>query len=71
MVTLEATLSNVRAEQKRIDVAKAVLSLLLVLPFVIGWTARMVVRVAVWVLSFCAAAVKVGWRAAAPPAKGG
>lgn len=70
MVTLEATLSDVRAEQKRIDVAKAVLSLLLMLPFVLGWTARMVVRVVVWMLSFAAAAVKVGWRAAAPT-KGG
>lgn len=71
MVTLEATLSDVRAEQKRIDVAKAVLSLLLVLPFIIGWTARMLVRCVVWVMSFAAAAVKVGWRAAAPAPKGG
>lgn len=71
MVTLEATLSDVRAEQKRIDVVKALLSLLLVLPFVIGWTARMVVRVVVWALSFAVAAVKVGWRAAAATPKGG
>lgn len=71
MVTLEAALSDVRAEQKRINVGKAVLSLLLVLPFVIGWTARMVVRCVVWLLSFSAAAVKVGWRAAAAPPKGG
>jgi hypothetical protein len=71
MVTLEATLSDVRAEQKRIDVAKAVLSLLLVLPFIIGWTARMLVRCVIWSMSFAAAAVKVGWRAAAPAPKGG
>jgi Na+(H+)/acetate symporter ActP len=71
VVTLEATLSNVREEQKRVDVAKAVLSLLLVLPFVLGWTARMLVRVVVWALSFAAAAVQVGWRAAAPAPKGG
>lgn len=68
-MVLEATLSTVRAEQKRVDVGKALLSLLLVLPFLVGWTARMVVRCAVWVLSFAAAAVKVGWHAAAP--KGG
>jgi hypothetical protein len=71
MVTFEGTLSDVRAEQKRIDVVKAILSLLLLLPFVLGWTARMVVRVVMWSLSFAAAAVKVGWRAAAPAPKGG
>ena len=71
MVTLENTLTAVRVEARRIDIGKALLSLLLLLPFVLGWSARMVVRGAVWALSFAAAAVKVGWRAAAPPAKGG
>lgn len=71
MVALSNTLSAVQAEAKRVDVGKALLSLLLILPFVIGWTARMVARGAAWLLSFSAAAVKVGWRAAAPEPKGG
>lgn len=71
MATLESTLTAVRVEARRIDVGKAFLSLLLLLPFVLGWSARMVVRGVVWALSFAAAAVRVGWRAAAPPAKGG
>lgn len=65
MVALGAALSAVQAEQKRIHVGRAVLSLLLLLPFVIGWSARMVVRGVVWAVSFASAAVRVGWRAGA------
>ena len=71
MTFLEATLSRVQVEQRRVDVGRALLAVLLVLPFVLGWSARMTVRGAVWALSFLAAAVRVGWSAAAPAAKDG
>jgi hypothetical protein len=71
VTTLESTLTAVRAEARRIDVTKAVLALLLVLPFVLGWLARMAVRGLVWALSFAAASVKVGWQAASPTSRGG
>lgn len=71
MAVLETTLSAVRAEQRRVDVGKALLALLLVLPFVVGWSARMTVRGLVWLASFAAAAVRVGWRAAAPTPRDG
>lgn len=69
MVSLSATVDQVRAEARQIDVVKALLTLLVLPFFVLGWSARMVWRGFCFVVSFVGAAVKVGWRAAAP-AKG-
>lgn len=71
MAFLEAALSRTQVEARQIDVGKVLLTLLLVVPFVLGWSARMAVRGTVWSLSFAGAACKVGWQAAAPPARGG
>lgn len=55
---------QVREEARQIDPVKAVLTLLLVLPFLAGWVAGALVR-AVWaVLSTTWAALVVGFRTA-------
>lgn len=66
MVTLDATLSAVQAEAKRIDIRKVLLVLLLVLPAALAWSIRMLWRGTAWTASFVIAAGKVGWDAAAP-----
>lgn len=66
MVSLSATVDQVRAEARSIDVTKWLLTLLLLPFFVLGWSARMVWRGFTFVVSFAGAACKVGWRAAAP-----
>lgn len=55
---------QVREEARRLDPVKAVLTLLLVLPFLAGWVAGALVR-ALWaVLATSWAAVVVGFRTA-------
>lgn len=71
MVSLSATVDQVRAEARQVDVTKLLLTLLLLPFFVLGWSARMVWRVACYVISFAGAACKVGWRAAGPNRDGG
>lgn len=71
MVALDATLAQVRHEARRIDVAKVLLTLLLAVPFALGWSARMTVRGLAWACSFAAAAAKVGWQAGAAKPTGG
>lgn len=62
---------DVRAEARRIDPAKVVLTLLFVVPFVLGWAAATLVRGAWLVASWTWAAVLVGWRTAYGRADGG
>jgi hypothetical protein len=71
MVSLSATVDQVRAEARQVDVAKLLLTLLLLPFFVLGWSARMVWRSFCFVVSFAGASARVGWRAAAPRSKGG
>jgi hypothetical protein len=62
---------QVRAEARRVDPAKALLTVLALVPFLLGWLAAQTVR-AVWaVLSWTWAAVVVGWRTAYGQADGG
>jgi hypothetical protein len=55
---------DVRAEAKRIDPAKVVLTLLFAIPFVLGWLAAQTVRATWTVTSWLWAALVVGWRTA-------
>jgi hypothetical protein len=55
---------DVRAEAKRIDPAKVLLTLLFAVPFVLGWLAAQTVRATWIVVSWLWAAVVVGWRTA-------
>jgi hypothetical protein len=55
---------QVRAEARQLDPAKVVLTLLMVVPFILGWTVSKVFG-AVWlVCSFAWTATVVGWRTA-------
>lgn len=71
MVSLSATVDQVRAEARQVDVTKLLLTLLLLPFFVAGWSARMVWRAFTYTVSFAGAAAKVGWRAAGPKRDGG
>ena len=54
-----------------VDWRKMLLLVLLALPFVLGWTARLVVRTVGWVLAYAWAAAVEGYAACAPKPKGG
>ncbi|WP_433225583.1 hypothetical protein [Actinomadura formosensis] len=59
-----AMADQVREEARRLDPVKALMTVLLVLPFLLGWVAGAVVR-AVWaVLATVWAALAVGFRTA-------
>ena len=55
---------DVRAEARRIDPAKALLTVLFAIPFALGWLAAQTVRACWTVVSWLWAAVVVGWRTA-------
>lgn len=62
---------QVSAESKTLDPAKVALTLLMVVPFVLGWTVGQVFR-AVWaVLAWVWTAAVVGFRTARPSAHEG
>jgi hypothetical protein len=78
MVTLTATQLAELPLQERIahraaavDWRNVLLTLLLVVPYVVGWTARMVVRAVGWLLAFAWAAVVEGYQAGAGKPKDG
>lgn len=72
MVSLTATVDQIRAEARTIDAGKVLLTLLVLPFFVVGFTAHWGWRGLSLVLSFVGASVKVGWQAAAPQrAEGG
>ncbi len=54
-----------------VDWRRLLLLVLLALPFVLGWTARLIVRTVGWVLAFAWAAVVEGYAACAPKSEGG
>jgi len=62
---------DVRAEARRIDPAKLLLTVLFVVPFVLGWLAAVTVRACWTAVSWTWAAVVVGWRTAYGRADGG
>lgn len=53
---------EVRAEARRIDVVKVLLTVLALLPFLLGWTAGVLVRGCWTTVLWTWAAVRVGWR---------
>lgn len=59
-----AVTDQVRAEARRIDPTKALLTALALVPFLLGWFAAQTVRACWAVLSWTWAAVVVGWRTA-------
>lgn len=71
LVRAGALADDVRAEASHIDPAKAVLTLLFLIPFVLGWLAAQTVRACLAVLSWTWAALVVGWRTAYGRADGG
>jgi hypothetical protein len=71
LVRASTLADDVRAEAKRMDPAKAVLTALFVVPFLCGWLAAQTVRATWVVLSWTWAAVVVGWRTAYSRADGG
>lgn len=65
-----AVADEVRAEAAKIDPVKVAVTLLMVVPFVLGWLAAKTVR-AVWAaVSWLWAAAVVGWRTASQPGGG-
>ncbi|HVQ96124.1 MAG TPA: hypothetical protein VMU51_34205 [Mycobacteriales bacterium] len=70
---VDRTVSQIEEEAARLDPVRVVLTLLAVVPFVVGWLVRKA-TVAAWVvLSWAWTAALVGWRLAAPakPEAGG
>jgi hypothetical protein len=64
LIRASAVREQVRAEARRIDPAKALLTVMALIPFVLGWLAAQTVRTCWAVLSWTWAAVVVGWRTA-------
>lgn len=64
LVRASALADEVRAEVQRVDVAKTLLTVLFVVPFVLGWLAAQMVRTLAATYSWTWAAVVVGWRTA-------
>lgn len=62
---LAVTAERIRTTAAAVSPATVLLVLLAALPWVLGWAARMVWRVAWLVLAHLGAAVVVGWRAGA------
>lgn len=65
-MTLTATLDRVAARQAQINWRRVGLLTLFVLPFVLFYAARLVVRVVGWCASWLWAAGLEGWAAAGP-----
>lgn len=62
---------QVREESRQLDPAKAVLTALFLVPFVLGWLAAQTVRTCWALISWTCAAVVVGWRTAHGRTDGG
>lgn len=67
MASMDTTVELVRAQRAAIDPARVLLTVLAALFFVPGWLARKLVIAVWWLVSYAAAGVMVGWRAAGPP----
>jgi hypothetical protein len=66
-----AVADEVRAEAAKIDPVRVVITLLMVVPFVLGWLAAQTVRASWVVVSWLWAAAVVGWRTAYGRSGGG
>lgn len=64
LLRASAVADQVRDEAQRIDGAKLLLTILALVPFVLGWLAAVLVRTCWAVVSWLLAAVVVGWRTA-------
>ena len=69
MTTLTVDRINVRAAA--VDWRRILLTILMIVPFVLGWSVRMVARAVGWVLAWLWAAGMEGWAAAGPRSEGG
>lgn len=65
-MTLTATVDRINERAGQVDWRRVWLVALMVLPFVLFYAARLVVRVAGWVLAWLYAAGMEGWAAAGP-----
>lgn len=71
LVRASTLADDVRAEARRVDPVKAFLTVLFVVPFVLGWLAATLMRVVWTAVSWTWAAVVVGWRTAYGRVDGG
>lgn len=71
MTTLTATVDRINERAGQVDWRKVFLVALMVLPFVVFYTARLVVRVVGWALAWLWAAGMEGWAAAGPKREAG
>jgi hypothetical protein len=62
---------QVRAEARRADPAKVLLTALALIPFMLGWVAALTVRACWAAISWTWAAIVVGWRTAYGQSGGG
>jgi hypothetical protein len=62
---------QVREESRQLDPAKVVLTVLMVVPFVLGWVAAQTMRACWAVISWTWTALVVGWRTAYGRTEGG
>jgi hypothetical protein len=67
-VTLTAAVDRINTRAASVDWRRVLLVALMVLPFVLFFAARMVVRAVGWVLAWLWAAGMEGWAAAGPKA---
>jgi hypothetical protein len=66
MTTIDLpAVDRIRARAADVDWPKLLLTVLLIIPFALGWTARMVVRTVGWILAFAWASVVEGYQAGA------
>lgn len=70
MTSFTAQVERINTEARQLDPKKVALTLLAVLPFVLGWTLKKVVVVSWVALSWLWTAAVVGWRAADAPRSG-
>ena len=66
MTTLTATVDRINARAATVDWRRVLLVALMVLPFVLFYAARLVVRVVGWTAAWLWAAGMVGWEVAGP-----
>ena len=65
-MTLTATVDRINERAGQVDWRRVLLVALMVLPFVLFYVARLVVRAVGWVLAWLYAAGMEGWAAASP-----
>lgn len=68
MTTLTATVDRINQRATDVDWRKVLLVALMLLPFVLFYVARLVVRAVGWALAWLWAAGMEGWAAAGPKA---